>query len=133
MQLKSIFRFLGKPAAATVIGTETEFRGEVRSKHEIQIDGAVIGNVIGPITIGPQGSVEGDIEAGRIEVAGRVHGNITATEILIVRSTARIEGDIHYASVSVEHGAQMLGMMKAKTATETQAPIQTRLKPLSAA
>jgi hypothetical protein len=63
MQLKSIFPFYGEPttaAADTIIATETEFRGDIRSEQKIQINGAIIGNVIGPsgaehcITVGAQ-------------------------------------------------------------------------------
>ena len=83
MQLKSIFPFFGEPTAAaadTIIATETEFRGDIRSERKIQINGAVIGNVIGPsgaehcITVGAQGSVVGDILARHIEIAGKIAG-----------------------------------------------------------
>jgi cytoskeletal protein CcmA (bactofilin family) len=137
MQLKSIFPFFVEPttaAADTIIATETEFRGDIRSEQKIQINGAVIGNVIGPsgaehcITVGAQGSVVGDILARHIEIAGKVKGNITATEMIVVRSTARISGEIQYASVSVERGAQLLGMMKTKSGPAAQAPEQTAQK-----
>lgn len=84
MLLKSIFSFFSEPTEAapdTVIATETEFRGDIRSEHNIQVNGAVIGNVQGPsgaeniVTVGAQGSVVGDIVARHIVIAGNREPN----------------------------------------------------------
>jgi cytoskeletal protein CcmA (bactofilin family) len=53
----------------------------------------------------------GDVLASRIIVAGRVSGNIHAFDRVEVMASAWVQGDIRYASLAVEHGAKLLGLM----------------------
>jgi cytoskeletal protein CcmA (bactofilin family) len=49
--------------------------------------------------------------ASRIIVAGKVSGNIYAYERVELMASALVQGDIKYASMAVEHGARLLGLM----------------------
>jgi cytoskeletal protein CcmA (bactofilin family) len=49
--------------------------------------------------------------ASRIVVAGKVSGNIYAYERVELLASALVQGDIKYASMAVEHGARLLGLM----------------------
>lgn len=74
---------------------DTEFRGELRT------DGTVV--------VGPLGSIEGDIVARQVEIEGAVVGNITARRLCILRSSARLHGDIQTACVEIERHAFFQG------------------------
>jgi cytoskeletal protein CcmA (bactofilin family) len=49
--------------------------------------------------------------ASRIIVAGKVSGNLHGFERVELLASALVQGDIKYASMAVEHGARLLGLM----------------------
>ena len=101
----------------TLIGRHAEIHGCLRLQESVRIDGKVVGNIEGPkdaafsVVIGPNGEVQGDVLANRIIVAGKVAGNIHAFERVEIMASALVQGDIKYASMAVEHGARLLGLL----------------------
>jgi cytoskeletal protein CcmA (bactofilin family) len=83
----------------------------------VRIDGKVVGNIEAPsddaisVVIGHTGEVHGDVSASRIIVAGKVSGNLHGFERVELMSSALVQGDTKYASMAVEHGARILGLM----------------------
>lgn len=111
----------------TLIGRHAEIHGCLQLKESVRIDGKVVGNIVAPpdaslsVVIGPMGEVLGDVLASRIIVAGRVAGNIHAFDRVEVMASAWVQGDIKYASLAVEHGAKLLGLMIQLDATDLPA------------
>lgn len=101
----------------TLIGRHAEIQGCLKLQESVRIDGKVLGNIEAPhndsicVVIGPTGEVRGDVLASRILVAGQVAGNIHALERVEIMASALVQGDIRYASLAVEHGARLLGLM----------------------
>jgi cytoskeletal protein CcmA (bactofilin family) len=111
----------------TLIGRHAEIHGCLRLQESVRIDGKVVGNIEAPkdsaisVVIGPTGEVLGDVMASRIIVAGKVAGNIHAYERVELMSSALVQGDIKYASIAVEHGAKLLGLLL-QVDTSSEAP-----------
>jgi cytoskeletal protein CcmA (bactofilin family) len=111
----------------TIIGRRAEVHGCLRTQESVRIDGKVVGNIEAPqdatilVMIGPNGEVQGDVLASRIVVAGKVAGNIHAYERVELMASALIQGDIKYASMAVEHGAKLLGLMLQVDSVESPA------------
>lgn len=101
----------------TIIGPQAVLEGHLRVKEGVRVDGKVVGDILAdadhPITvvIGPNGQVTGNINAHFVVVAGQVTGNIQASERVELHDRCRIEGDIRYASIAIEHGATVLGLL----------------------
>lgn len=101
----------------TLIGRHAEIQGTLRLQESVRIDGKVIGNIEAPkdsaisVVIGPSGEILGEVVASRIIVAGQVSGNIHAFERVELMAGALVQGDIKYASIAVEHGARLLGLL----------------------
>jgi cytoskeletal protein CcmA (bactofilin family) len=58
----------------------------------------------------------GDISAYRVLVAGKVEGNIYATERVELHDGAEVRGDITYGQIGIEPGAILFGLMIARAA-----------------
>jgi cytoskeletal protein CcmA (bactofilin family) len=108
---------MGQEKFETIIGRHAEIHGLLRLQESVRIDGKVVGNIEAPndatisVVIGPEGEVQGDVLASRIIVAGKVSGNIHALERVELMASALVQGDIKYASMAVEHGARLLGLL----------------------
>ncbi len=104
-----------KPDEATnsssIIGKGTSVEGNVETVGNIRIEGNVKGNVTckSKIALGHSSYVEGIVAAQNAEIAGEIQGSIEVSELLILRPTAVIHGDIITNKLVVESGAAFNG------------------------
>ncbi|MEG1555787.1 MAG: polymer-forming cytoskeletal protein [Bacteroidales bacterium] len=94
-----------------IIATGTNVTGDIVSTGDCRIDGAIKGNIKSKskVIIGQHGSVEGDIICQSIEIEGNVRANINVSELLSLKSTAHLIGNITVGKVSIEPGANFAG------------------------
>lgn len=94
------------------IGPSITIRGEVSGDEDLLVQGRVDGSVDlkeNSVTVGQEGQVKADIKARVITVEGKVEGNLNADEQVILRSSARVQGDIKAPRVVLEDGASFRG------------------------
>jgi cytoskeletal protein CcmA (bactofilin family) len=90
----------------TVIGAESSFQGNLRSKGSVRIDGKIEGGVSAEgVIIGERGEVQGDISARTVVVGGRITGNVHATESLELLTKSQVFGDLHAPQLLIAEGA----------------------------
>ena len=90
---------------------ETTIVGKIVSRKDIRIDGTLEGGLEceGKVIIGEQGRVVGDIIAVNAEIMGHVTGNVLVSEMLVLKSTSYLEGDIQARKLSIEPNATLNG------------------------
>lgn len=94
----------------TLIGQKSEFKGDVTTEGTIRIDGRFIGNVFAEwVIVGESGNIKGDITAKGIIIGGMVEGNLRSDDIVEIKSTGRLTGDIHTKKLSVSEGGMFEG------------------------
>jgi len=93
--------------ARNIIGKDTTFVGDIKSEGDFRIDGKVEGNIktSGRVVIGVEGSVKGTIECTNADLEGKFSGNLTVDQLLSLKSSAHISGDVILGKLSVEPGA----------------------------
>ena len=94
------------------IGRSITIKGEVKGDEDLLIQGKIDGSVLlkeHAVTVGPEGEVKADIGARVITVEGKVEGNLNAQEQVILRSSARVHGNISAPRVVLEDGARFRG------------------------
>lgn len=116
---------------SSIIGTDLTIVGEkitIISKHQLQIDGDVRGDINGRrIIIGPEGSVIGTVSADLVEVRGGVRGAIRGQNV-VLHPTAKVEGDITHGTLAISEGAEFDGRVKrAKDASEIAAQLDPNM------
>lgn len=97
--------------AVNLIASGTSVTGDIMSESGIRIDGQLKGkmNIKGKVVIGNPGQVNGDISCKQIEVSGLVNGNIHAVELVSLKSSAKINGEIVTKKLAIEPGAVFTG------------------------
>ncbi len=98
-------------SSINLIGAGTVINGEVISNGDIRVDGTVVGSVSskGKVVIGSTGNIEGEILCQNADVSGKIKGNISVAEILSLKATANLVGDITASKLSIEPGANFMG------------------------
>lgn len=114
-----------------IINEGTLIKGDITANGDIRIDGELNGNINarGRLVIGPKGKVEGEIDCNNIEVSGYIKGKITVSELLTMKSSAKIYGDVIAGKLSVEPGSLFTGTCAMGDSKEkNEKPIQKEQK-----
>lgn len=85
----------------------TDIEGEIKSSNDIRLDGAIHGSIVSTakVVIGQKGKVEGELRCQNGDISGYVKGRVEAKDMLFLKATANIEGDIVASKLVVEAGA----------------------------
>jgi cytoskeletal protein CcmA (bactofilin family) len=88
-----------------VQGTRVE--GTIHTENDIRIDGHLIGslNCKGKVIIGPSGFIDGDIQCKNAVIEGKFNGLLVISDLLHIKETAHIEGDVNTKKLIVQSGS----------------------------
>ena len=64
------------------------------------------------IEVAESGTFKGEAEIEIAEISGAFEGNITARNLLIIRSTGRVIGKVRARQLEVERGGEISGEME---------------------
>ncbi len=103
--------------AINLISAGTQVKGDIDSTSGIRIDGQLTGkmDVRGKVVIGTSGLITGDIFCQTVEVSGNVNGNIKASELVSLKATAKVAGEIVANKLAIEPGAVFSGTCRMDT------------------
>ena len=98
-------------AAVNMIGVGTVITGDVYSKGDIRVDGTLKGSVTteGKVVLGKEGVIEGDVVCKNADVSGILKAKITVSQLLSLKTSAKLNGDITTNKLSIEPGAEFTG------------------------
>lgn len=104
----------------------TTIKGDIETKEDFRLDGILIGNYTstGKLVIGTTGQVQGDIKCKNVDVEGKYTGKLEVEELLTVKSSAHIKGDVLVGRLSIEPGAvfEATCAMKSQQKTNNETP-----------
>jgi len=103
------------------IGRYTDVQGDIFSDENLTIDGNVEGTVTckaKTVTLGQEGSLDGNIYAHTLHVSGRVEGNLVALEKVTIHDGANVSGTIITPNLIIEDGSKFRGSIDMDPANE---------------
>ena len=95
----------------SVISSEVEITGTIKSSGSIRVDGKLEGELhcAGDAIIGKSAQIKGNMEVSSATIEGAVQGNVSAKDRIELKSSARVTGDIRAKRLSVEDGVTFIG------------------------
>jgi cytoskeletal protein CcmA (bactofilin family) len=115
----------------TIIASSFTFEGELEANEDTLIQGRVEGSILAEsntVRIGATGQVKGQVFAKRVIVEGKVSGQLSATEKILLEQTADVKGKILAPQVGIEEGCQFNGEVKMGKAAASAALSRARRK-----
>lgn len=93
------------------INSDTVIEGSIKAKGNLRIDGTLKGELEcqGRVVIGATGSVHGEIRCENAEIEGSIKANVIVSELLSLKGTAKVQGDIVTKKLAIEPGASFSG------------------------
>ena len=96
----------------SVIGPTIEIKGELNAEENLLIQGKIEGTINHKskiLVIGSEGSIKANINGSRVVIEGSVEGDINGSDATVIKSNARMTGDIFSPRVGIEEGAKFKG------------------------
>jgi cytoskeletal protein CcmA (bactofilin family) len=122
-------RISNEPGGRAVIGPSIQIKGELSGGEDLLIEGRIEGKVVlaqHAVTVGAKGRLAADIHARAVHVEGEVEGNIAAEELIVLKKSARVRGDLVAPRVVIEDGARFKGSVDMETKRPAAAPAAPR-------
>ncbi len=108
---ESMKRTENNNSVVNIIGQGTSILGDINSNGDIRIDGTLKGSIKteGKVVLGKEGIVEGDVMCQNADISGIIKAKITVSNLLSLKETAKLNGDIVTNKLSIEPGAEFTG------------------------
>jgi cytoskeletal protein CcmA (bactofilin family) len=96
---------------ASLISAGTTLKGDINSNADLRIDGTLIGNInsTAKVIIGANGIVEGDLQGHQADILGKVSGSLKVKELLQLKGSSVVNGNIQAGKLQVEPTATFNG------------------------
>jgi len=100
----------------TLIGVNTEIKGDINFTGGLRIDGKVNGNIFAApgdggstLVLSEHAVVTGNVKVPHLVINGTIRGNVEAPESIELQPQAEIVGDVHYRMIEMALGASVNG------------------------
>ena len=90
-----------------VLAAGTIITGDIKSDGDFRVDGTIEGTIEikGRIVIGQSGIINGTMVCTNADVEGSLSGTIKVNDLLSLKATAKIVGDVTIGKLAIEPGA----------------------------
>ncbi|MEJ2214928.1 MAG: polymer-forming cytoskeletal protein [Gammaproteobacteria bacterium] len=101
----------------TLVGGDTEIRGDISFDGGLFVDGTIVGNVEARpgtssiLNLSEKGTIEGQVKVPHIVLNGTVIGDVYATERIELAAKARVTGNVYYNLIEMAIGAEINGQL----------------------
>jgi cytoskeletal protein CcmA (bactofilin family) len=97
--------------AVNAIGQGSTIKGDIVTEGDLRIDGTLVGTITtkGRLVLGETGVVEGEVTCQNALIAGELKAKIQVAELLSLKASANLSGDIVTNKLSIEPGANFTG------------------------
>ncbi|MFN3869357.1 MAG: polymer-forming cytoskeletal protein [Hyphomicrobiaceae bacterium] len=91
-----------------IVGADAVVTASIRNCRRLDVYGYVDGDVIADaVIVHKDGQVFGRVRAGEAEVLGRVQGDVTVKNLIAIRSTGTVTGNVRYGRMTLEAGGEL--------------------------
>ena len=89
----------------------TVIKGDIKTNGDFRIDGILYGSITskGKVVVGSSGKIEGEIICLNADISGEITAKIVVYELLTLKASAKITGDIVTSKLAIEPGAIFTG------------------------
>ncbi len=101
-----------KRTGSATIGPSIKINGDVTGDEDLVIQGRIDGTVNlkkHNVTVGPEGRVKANIFGRSVIIEGEVEGDLHGDEQIVLRRSAKVQGNITAPRVTLEDGASFRG------------------------
>jgi cytoskeletal protein CcmA (bactofilin family) len=109
------------------VGEGVTLNGAIHAQDIVVVDGTVDGEVTcSQLIVGQNGVVNGTISVSDADIYGQIGTDISVKQLLVVRSSGRVEGKWVYGEIEVEKGGVLAGVAESTEFRSTERKVVVR-------
>jgi len=106
-----------------VIGNDVSIKGVLVVPNRAIVNGHIDGEITAKeLVVGQTGRIVGHAKTDRADIHGEVNQTLVVNQSLILRSTGKVVGVVHYSELEIEKGGLVEGKMTQQASTSTEKP-----------
>ncbi len=108
-----------------VLGPSITIKGTLAGDEDLLIEGRVEGEVSfqkHSVTVGKSGRIKADLKCKNIYVEGQVYGNLYGQEVVVIKTSGKVNGNAVAPRVSLEDGCHFHGSIDMQPKGKTEDP-----------
>ena len=103
---------LSNEAGSLIVGQGVVLNGSLEVPNKAMVSGTINGDLkVHSLTVGIKGKIEGKIDCQIADIAGHVKDDLHVHELLTLRASSNISGNIFYKEIDIERGARITGVL----------------------
>jgi len=120
VDIPAVPRRIDRPAAPAaeskklIVGREIRLNGHISACERLIVEGTVEAALTDcrTIEVADAGTFKGSAQVESAEISGRFEGTLTVRERLLIHSSGRVTGTVHYGRIEIEQGGEINGDVK---------------------
>lgn len=95
----------------TILGSGSVVEGKLAIQNSVRVEGRLVGEITstGTVTVGPEGEVEGNVNAVKVIIGGKIKGGVRASDGVILEANGVLVGDVWTTRITIDEGAMFEG------------------------
>jgi cytoskeletal protein CcmA (bactofilin family) len=94
------------------VGEGVVLNGTLEVPNMALVSGVINGDLkVRSLIVGSTGKIEGKVDCQIADIAGHVKDDLRVHELLVVRASSTISGNIFYKDIDIERGAKITGQL----------------------
>ena len=91
-----------------IISEDTVLKGQIKNCKRMEVYGYVEGDLAAEsLIVHPGGRLYGKVNAGTAEIQGTMQGEVRIKQLITIRSTGSVSGNVKYGRLAMEEGADL--------------------------
>ena len=101
----------GSALSLNVISEETHLEGNITSTSDFRIAGRAYGDldIKGKLLLTSEAVIRGEIRVDQADISGSIRGEVIASDKVVLRGNAKLNGNIYTRVLVIEEGAYFQG------------------------
>ncbi|MGQ0456521.1 MAG: polymer-forming cytoskeletal protein [Hyphomicrobium sp.] len=96
-----------------IIGSDAVLHGEVQQSRRVEVHGVVEGGVVArEVIVYPEGRMTGKLTTDAADVRGQLHGEVRVHNLISIRSTGDVMGNVKYGRLAIEEGGELAAQVR---------------------
>ncbi len=106
-----------------VVGEGVAISGEFSVPGRAVINGSIVGDLqADELLVGETGKITGSVRVRKADIHGETHEKLSASELLTIRVTGRVNGNISFGGIEIERGGLMQGYLSPTQPETSESP-----------
>jgi cytoskeletal protein CcmA (bactofilin family) len=108
-------------AGCIVVGEGVAISGEFSVPGRAVVNGSIVGDLqADELLVGESGKITGSVRVRKADIHGETHEKLSASELLTIRVTGRVNGNISFGGIEIERGGLMQGYLSPTQSEDTE-------------